>query len=369
MIDTDFSEKLKRLQRHYRNNDLVLVGLNDSQGVNTTTLFGKGTLEYLRDFLTSEDANSTFINAFSLMFNKTEHIDYFLESNFSVEDIKDLQVTGMVNALEKAMQDFHMPKFIGKIGYISKLLYRKKPGDNKILLSSTIEEAKQPVIVYSCGANDLMREGWSNPFRIGKDYLNRDKNDNYNYALHKLENPLTIKRVIGRVERNINNILGLNDQADIYTLSLYIPKSMKSEGMDIFNDAIAMYNEELEMLCKKYGLAYVDTSENGAKYNNSSLNFHVSTAGHNALALQILDKMYDRRNSKDAKEKIQINPTLTVYNHQLYDLLINLKHDLLKLEKESVNSTGREAEVYDEKIDEVGRQINVVEKVIMKHMN
>jgi len=165
--------KLEQLRQYYDDKGLVIVGLNDSQGVNTTNLFRKGLLEYLADLLTDGQIDAKVINAFSLMFNKTEHIDYFLKSNLSVEDIKALQVSGMVSALEKAMKDFHMPTILGKIGYVSKALYRKKSGDSEIFLTDSIREAFEPIIIYSCGANDLMREGCNNPFQIGRDYENR----------------------------------------------------------------------------------------------------------------------------------------------------------------------------------------------------
>ena len=84
--------KIENLTSYYQDKGLTLIGLNDSQGVNTTTLFRKGLLEYLADSLKIDDINPVIINAFSLMFNKTEHINYLLESNLSLDEIKELQV-------------------------------------------------------------------------------------------------------------------------------------------------------------------------------------------------------------------------------------------------------------------------------------
>lgn len=359
-------DQVEDLKKYYKDKGLTIIGLNDSQGVNTTTLFRKGLLEFLSKELQSEDNASIIINAFSLMFNKTEHINYLLESNLSLEEIKDLQVKGMVSALEKVMQDFHMPKFIGKVGYISKMLYRPQKGDDEICLTDTLKESKEPIVVYSCGANDLMREGWNNPFSIGKDYKNRDKNLNYDYAIYKLQNPKSVKNVIGRVEGNINNILTLNNNADIFTLGLYIPKSMQCDGMEVFNDAIARYNEHLMELCNKYNLSYVDTELTGKEYNKSSVNFHVSTAGHNALAQEIIDKLYYKKCSGIKTVNKKVEGKFDVLNHKSWDLLINLQHDLKKVEEESIGSFGKQKEVYEEMKKELERQIGVVEKVAEK---
>lgn len=91
------------------------MGLNDSQGVNTTsTFFKKGLLEYLAAALTSDELTPEVINAFSLTMNKTEHIDYFLKNNLSLEEIKLSQIYSVVSALEKVMSDIGLPKFLGK---------------------------------------------------------------------------------------------------------------------------------------------------------------------------------------------------------------------------------------------------------------
>ena len=80
-------EKINKLIDYYKDNGLLIVGLNDSQGVNTTsTFFKKGLLEYLTNALTSDQLTPEVINAFSLTMNKTEHIDYFLKNNLSLEE-------------------------------------------------------------------------------------------------------------------------------------------------------------------------------------------------------------------------------------------------------------------------------------------
>lgn len=362
--------RVNGLKDYYKKNqELTIIGLNDSQGVNTTNLLKKGLLEFISDKLKDEETKTTVIDAFSLMFNKTEHINYLLRSNPNLEEIKDLQVYGMVSALEKVMGDFHLPKCIGKIGYISKLLYKQCDEDKNIKLTDTLKVSKEPIVIYSSGANDIMREGWNNPFNIGKDY--KKQNAAYKYALDKLSDISTIKRVINRVDENFNNILSLNNKADIFALGLYIPKSMKNDGMEVFNTAIEIYNEFLKDLCKKYNIEYIDTEANAMENNKSNLNFHVTTKGHDALANQIIERLH---NKKICKGNDFVLPKLNDFNqgkHGLYEFLVDLKRDYQRvLEEESVLKCKgeREYEISLEKKEEIERQIAVVEKTLMKRM-
>lgn len=288
--------KIEKLIQYYKERGLLIVGLNDSQGVNTTsTFFKKGLLEYLAAALTSEQLAPEVINAFSLTMNKTEHIDYFLQHNLSLEEIKLSQIYSVVSALEKIMTDMGLPKCLGNIGNVYRFIYTPKQGDNNIKISTSLRQAEEPVMIYSSGVNNLMREVGANPFGIKKDYRKRNKEPNYDYTLERTNDSKTLKKVIEGIERNYESILGINPQTDIYTLGAYIPKSLQNARMDIFRDLIIAYNEELLNLCRQYGITFVDTEEVGKNYNKSESNFHISTAGHNALANYILGIMYQNK--------------------------------------------------------------------------
>lgn len=359
--------RIEGLKDYYKKNkELTIIGLNDSQGVNTTTLFRKGLLEFVADKLKDEETKTTVIDAFSLLFNKTEHINYLLRSNPNLEEIKDLQVYGMVSALEKAIGDFHLPKSLGKIGYVSRMLYKRDDEDKNIRLTDTLKDSKEPIVIYSSGANDIMREGWNNPFSIRRDY--KKQNGAYKYALDKLSDISTVKRVISRVDENFNNILSLNDKADVFALGLYIPKSMQCEGMGVFNSAIKKYNELLKVLCEKYNIEYVDTETNANKNNRSNLNFHVTTEGHNDLANQIIELLYDRKLYRFNDFTLPQLNDFKLGKHGLYEILVDLKSDLKKVEMINSFKKKREKEIALKKAKEIKQQIGVVEKTLKKRM-
>ncbi len=322
------NEKIERLIKYYKDNGLLIVGLNDSQGVNTTsTFFKKGLLEYLAAALTSKKLTPEVINAFSLTMNKTEHIDYFLKANLSLKEIQLSQIYSVVSALEKVMTDIGLPKFLGEVGNAYRLIYTPKKDDEKINISTSLKEAKEPVMIYSSGVNNLMREVGANPFGIKGDYKARNRKPNYYYTLEKANDPKTLKKVIDAIERNYNTILGINSDTDIYTLGAYIPKSLQNEEMNIFRELVIAYNEELTNLCKQYGITFVDTERIGKKYNNSEINFHISTAGHNALANYILGYMYHNKiETSTSFERKNISP-IEITNNGAEDVIESISYD------------------------------------------
>lgn len=359
-------EKLKRLTDYYKNDGLTIVGLNDSQGVNTTsTFFRKGLLEYISSKLTTDELDPLVINAFSLLLNKTEHIDYFLKGNLSLEEIKLSRVYSMVTALEKVMSNNHLPKILGKVGYLYKVCAIPKSGDADIFLTSTLEESKEPIIIYSSGANNLMREVGNNPFSISKDYKDRNRRPNYYCTLRKASNLNTIKNVMKGIDKNFYNLLSINDKSDIFALGSYIPASLRSEEMKAFQDLILEYNERLESLCDCYHITYINTDEIGNRYNNSKANFHINTKGQIALAETILDAIYDKKFNSDEVE-VGFHKVFNVSNNGSRDVIDKLLMDNWLLREKSKQLTGYDAFINNQTIDEHKSEIEVFKKVLQK---
>jgi len=297
-------DKIDALREYYKNKQLLIIGLNDSQGVNTTaSFFKKGLLEYLASTLASDDVTEEVINAFSLTFNKTEHVDSFLKNNMSLREIKLSQIYSVVSALEKVMEDIGLPKCFGQLGQVYRLIYTPKKGDENIRIATSLKASEEPILIYSSGANDLMREIASNPFCISRDYKKRNETPNYNYTLDKVSDPKTLKKVITSIKNNYETILGINDQTDVYALGIYVPKSLQSEAMEPFRELIMAYNEELKNLTHQYDMTYIDTEEVGQKYNESKSNFHITTAGHNALTNHILSQIYENKCTSNSQLK------------------------------------------------------------------
>ena len=287
--------KRQLLMDYYKEKGLLIIGLNDSQGVNTTSFFKKGLLEYIQASLTTSRFTPEVINAFSLLFNKTEHIDYLLRSNLSVEEIKLAQNYSMVSVLEKLCDDFWLPEILGQIGNLYHLVNTPELRDKNIRITSALKEAEEPTIIYSSGVNNLMREVGNNPFGIKRDYKLRNTRPNYNYTVEKMNDPCALNKVIDSIAINFETIFSVNPKTDIYTLGAYVPKSLQTKEMDIFSDYIQQYNEKVQSLCNGYKITFVNTEMIGKQFNTSENNFHISTDGHQALGNYILDMMYQRK--------------------------------------------------------------------------
>ena len=256
------SVKLAELRNYYKD-ELTIIGFNDLEVVsNASSFFKKSLLDYLRDILRSEEVEPTIIDCFSSLMNKTEHINYYLKSNLSIEEIKLSNIYSTVLSLEKFMVKRHLPKTLRKIGYLSTFRNSINKDDDTTYITSVLEEASSPIIIYSSGYSNLKRE-------IGFDGVNTPKD--YDYTLSKIKSKKTLSNVIGDIERNFYNILSINDKSDIYVLNAPLPNTLEE-----VRNLVISFNESLYNLCAKYKLTYID--RNSINNNSKSLSEEIATA-------------------------------------------------------------------------------------------
>ena len=237
-------EKLAELRNYYKD-ELTIIGFNDLEVVsNASSFFKKSLLDNLRDILRSEEVEPTIIDCFSSLMNKTEHINYYLKSNLSLEEIKLSNVYSTVLYLKKYMVNRHLPKTLGKIGYLSAFKNAVNVDDDVTCITSVLEEASSPIIIYSSGYSNLKRE-------INFDGVNTPKN--YDYTLSKIKSKKTLSKVIGGIEKNFYSILSINDKSDIYVLNAPIPNSLEE-----IKNLVISFNDSLYNLCNQYNLNYID---------------------------------------------------------------------------------------------------------------
>ena len=238
------SEKLAELRNYYKD-ELTIIGFNDLEVVsNASSFFKKSLLDNLRDILRSKEVEPIIIDCFSSIMNKTEHINYYLKSNLSLEEIKLSNVYSTVLYLKKYMVNRHLPKTLGKIGYLSAFKNAVNVDDDVTCITSVLEEASSPIIIYSSGYSNLKRE-------IDFDGVNTPKN--YDYTLSKIKSKKTLSKVIGGIEKNFYNILSINDKSDIYVLNAPVPDSLEE-----IKNLVIYFNDSLYNLCNQYNLNYID---------------------------------------------------------------------------------------------------------------
>lgn len=238
------SVKLAELRNYYKD-ELTIIGFNDLEVVsNASSFFKRSLLDNLRDSLRSKEVEPIIIDCFSSLMNKTEHINYYLKSNLSIEEIKLSNIYSTVLSLEKFMVKRHLPKTLRKIGYLSTFRNSINKDDDTTYITSVLEEASSPIIIYSSGYSNLKRE-------IGFDGVNTPKD--YDYTLSKIKSKKTLSNVIGDIERNFYNILSINDKSDIYVLSAPVPNSLEE-----IKNLVISFNDSLYNLCNQYNLNYID---------------------------------------------------------------------------------------------------------------
>lgn len=357
--------KLKELSNYYKDKDLAIIGLNDLQGADITSIFsGSNLLSYIKKTLQNEQLSPIIIDGFFLTMNKMEHIDYLLKCNLSLEEIKLAQIYSTISELEKILEDHKMPKGLGKFGNVYKLINRIQKCDKSLFITDTLRNIAEPTVIYSSGYSSLMSEIGCNPNYLQKDYKLRNKKPNYNYILEKINDTSTLSIISNGIKTNFENILKINNKTDIYALGLYISKSLDKEELLPVKRLIIDYNNILESLCEKYHITYINTELIGKKYIKSGNKSYINKEGHYELALQILDKMYDRKINLNSYEPICLNSDFTPNNYGPSGMEITANWDKLTyglLAKEQTDNYSAYREL--EKSKEHEREEKIFKKV------
>ena len=359
-IDDEFNYYVEYLKKYFEKQEkLTIIGMNDDRGFN----IHKNTIMNLKDMLSSNKYSIELLDLCSMFFNKTRHIDYYLEHNVNMEEIRLMQEYGTTKEMNHAI-GFDVPLMSSISKIFNKMMLTKTPiiGERKdIKISDKIKESENPLIIYASGLNDIMYELHINPFDLKKSYMERNKSVKYDYACEKV-NKETIKKIIEGHERNFENILGLNDDSDIYSLSAYFYSEMKEDYEQRFKEAILMYNDALEELCNKYGITYINCRflEN-TKYNNPLANY-LSKFPPRMIAYEIVKAMYQNVIEKEYKNKPQINKTI-YDNKGATGVIEDLQKDYDKQKQVSEESTDYEKQVAIEKMLEHERELDVFKQV------
>lgn len=362
-----FPNELEKIKEYYNEKlqdkeCLTIIGLNDDRGFNIQ----KNILMYLRDALQSEKYDIQMMDAFSMFFNKTRHIDYYLTHNVTLEELMLMQQYGTENEL-KHVTGLNLPFLSGGSKVINDVLTTKlaKKGEiSNLGISDLITSAIEPVFIYASGINDIMYSLHINPFNLKKAYLKREKCPKYDYAVAHV-NKQTISDIIDGHKRNFENILGLNGTSDIYVLSAYLYTAMDKEYEKIFKEAILMYNDKLFDLCKEYNVTYINSRIlEQTKFNNVLANY-ISKYPPYIIASEIIHEMYKKISyGREQNPKICSRPN--VKNDGSLGVIEELQVDIDRVVKGALNSNGYQHQIYVEQLEEHRREKAVFEKVYQK---
>lgn len=283
------NSNLRKLSEYYRDSKLTIIGGNDSLGVPCAVKDKNraGFSELIASVLKEQGLNITYINAFSVKLNKTWHLNRILQHNLSLEEIKTTQLNSIKLARKGLIEKIGLNPLLKNSYYIGCT-------DSSVNITSKLKNSTEPTFFYSCGSNDLMAKLNSNPITAVINKNNRKE------LLKKLNEDKLVLSVIKNVENNFENILSINNETDIYCLSLYLPGIFNKlekliPDLSILKDLIIEYNKELKISCDKYGVSHINTHYLSNHCAKGGLDFHTTQEGHDLLAYNILDEMYNRK--------------------------------------------------------------------------
>lgn len=348
-VNVDSVNKIINYYEEVLNNNLLIVGLNDDRCFNLQ----KSCLTYLKELLKSDKYNIDIFNGFSMFFNKTRHIDYFLDNNLSLYEVKQIQKYATINEVKHALGESKIGEKLGKIS--SKLAlstYENRNDSKEFKISTSIENSKEPIIVYSSGINDIMSELWMNPFSV-KNCYKKDK-EAYEYSLDRtkgIKRVISMNRIMDGHKSNFEKILSLNNDSKIMVLSAYLYSKSKIYDFP-FHDFVLEYNSKLEELCKEYNLKYVDLRFiEKTRYQGILHTYFKNVA--KLITIKLIDSLSI---SIDNKNK-EVNKKLEYNNKGSKGMLQDMIDYRLYLEK-------NEPSIYKLKEVELEREESVIQKVI-----
>lgn len=355
-------ESVKEIVKSYGDEPITLIGFNDSQTMNLNFCFWEANaMEYVKNELVNQGATVNFVNTASLKYNKTNHIDKMLTNNLSIEEIKTLNLIGAKTYFTELSSQINFPIDLNFIGPL--FADSVKDGDEAMHISTMIKHSSSPIIIYTSGANDLMRALNNNPMSIKKYDENGNINDSYLYSVYKSNQAFVLDNIMKQVEINSKNIYSVNPNSKIYALSLYVPSNITGEDMQPFIEIIDKYNQRLDELCKIYGIHYISTAELAPVYTEKN-NFHISEKGHKTLAnLLIQEIAYDCLDTQHYNHS-QYSNNLNITNQGLNGFANELKDDMQKMSIENyegLNSNYLNT-VYEAIKSEIQSEVDVANK-------
>ncbi len=270
------------------NKKTSIVVLNDSL-CQSLTKNGNPAIDimayHIEEMLKEEKYNDiTTIDCGSLTLNKQHNITEFLKNNLSLADIKKTQSSSIDIARRNLFTKLGIPKW-------QKDFYKINPGDENIHISDTIKNSENSGVVLSCVANDLMTQVWINPISyflsslplMDKSVVRRTKllmND------EKLRN-----NVIDGAKKNIEDVLGINENAKICTMGIYKPNVLPNSFVNLFDEI----NYKLQKITKEYNQSYVNISDIKSK----PLDFHPTNEKFVEMSNRVGKELINRFNENN----------------------------------------------------------------------
>ncbi len=262
--------------------NFILIGGVDSFGVPYTRDNKKhiNHLSEVYNFLVSKKIDVSTIDMYSMhKYNDTDYMNYLLNSEISLYEIKENQIKS-IDLCRKCgiFQFIQLPKK-------TKNLYKLNDEDRNRTLTELIKN-NNTIFIYSCGINDFLKimntdlAKLLNPKNMEKAFNNIDQ---------------TISTIMNKIDNNLNQLIKINENIEIYIMGLYIPTRVRYIRNTV-KKPISLYNEKLRKLCEKYSNTIFIDNINLEKANMAHVDWHPNFSGQRKMGENIITQI--KENSK-----------------------------------------------------------------------
>ncbi len=205
-----------------------LVGLMDSYGVPYSSDVPKSFFNMLESNLSSKGMLSDCIDLFNLYANKTWQLNGIFNNGVTIGEFKCLQNFSI---------DFNKHKFPEQIK--KDMDYSTDESVSDVTLFDYVQSMENPVIIYSCTANDIF-------YYFGASPASLTPKKCFDIAANLNKEAATIGE---HVKENLETIINCNPNSKIYVLGLYLPSD------NFFLNAVASgvvdkFNKEIKKACE-----------------------------------------------------------------------------------------------------------------------
>ena len=335
-------EILEYLAKYYKNKGFTVFGLNDTKGITTLHPYlQKSIIELIKDFFKSYNMKNTYVDAFNVMINQPEYIDYLLNHNVSLKNINLMKTEGYIGGLDKILNDSIIMEELPILANIYRLKDLRKKEETGI--RDILKESTEPLVIYASGYSSLIRT-------IKEKYeRNYEKEKEYNYVgIYKND---VLPQNNNKLKKNIEHILSINPTATIMALNSNRINTSDPNLLEL----ILYYNELLRDLCDDYNITYIDTTNMQDSFNGSF-----------QLATTILEKLYQEKINRQRRKPIPYRYEFPEDNLDIRGVLRDINKDYndtyivaSRLSKEDKNKEINKAQ-------DILRERRVIEKVLRR---
>ena len=289
------------------------IGMLDSYGVPFSPKVKDTFLDYLCEEARKDDNLSSKLDLYNLYINKTWNLEGELRNNISLSE-------------HVLMQNYSIGFIRHKYGKMIRddLHYSCQDNIGDQSIRRYISRCENPIILYSCAANDLFFYFDATPETLTFPKM-------INILRHTNEG---IQLMGDGVAQNIDTLLECNPSAQIYVMGLYVPSSnlfIQTVG----NPLIKKINQKLKRICDAKNQVYF-VNVSCLSFNVLPRDFHPDQEGQKIIAVKLKESInkfgsemndennVDNEDTEDNEDKVhEVKIDETEMVGKLYDAVIN----------------------------------------------